>query len=67
MPKRIDENELAKRATLLEGKKRSLPIAQIKETAKILFRELSAEWHGGNEAGVIELLKRHRYRCSSSR
>jgi len=37
----MDLNEFARRVTLLEGKKKSLSIAQVKEVIKIVFDELA--------------------------
>lgn len=38
---RINLNKLAKEITLLEGKKESLSIGQVKEVLKITFQKLS--------------------------
>jgi hypothetical protein len=38
---RINQNELAKKITIIEGKKRSVSIAQVKEIMKITFQQLS--------------------------
>ena len=37
----VNLNDMAKRITLEEGKKRSVSIAQVKEVMKLTFQELS--------------------------
>ena len=56
---RIDENGLAKTITLLEGKKKSMSIAQVKECLKFTLAILHAELED-NPKGLLELLKRKR-------
>lgn len=52
----INMNEIIKRATLNEGKKVSLSIAQMKEAAKCILTELAGE----EIIDVIKVVKRYR-------
>ena len=57
--KRINENDFAKTVSEHEGLVIEVNIAQIKEVLCAAFEGLAREWTGGNEAGVIELLRKH--------
>lgn len=56
MPKRINENELAKDITLIEGKHMPVSIAQVKEILKIALERLSSF----KASQVMELVERHK-------
>jgi len=55
---RIDEHMLSVRISEVEGGKRELSIAQIKEVQKVLLDLLAAEWKS-NPCGVVALLGMH--------
>lgn len=57
--KKINENKLAKQIATSEGLSVNLNIGQIKEVLKITLDILGNEWFYYNEAGVIELLRKH--------
>jgi len=60
---RIDENDLATAACNREGGKKQVDIAQTKDITKAVLDELADEWGRGNEAGVVELITRHKQAC----
>ena len=57
--KRIDGNEMAVKVAEEEGKKVNMNIGQIKECMKLTLRYLAKEVDSGNEAGVLELIRRY--------
>ena len=60
---RIDENDLANAACNREGGCKQVDIAQTKDVMKAVLDELADEWAKGNEAGVVELMTRHKASC----
>lgn len=57
---KIDERILAQTVADMEGRKVAVDIAQIAEVQRCLIECLAHQWATGNEAGVIELLHKHR-------
>lgn len=56
---KINMNKLAKAIAEEEGLKDQLNIAQIKEVMRIMLAKLADEWHGNNEAGVVDLISKY--------
>jgi len=56
---KINENILAKKIAEVEGGRKNLSIAQIKEVQKLLLDYLATEWSNGNEVEVIKLIISH--------
>ncbi|MBT9164042.1 MAG: hypothetical protein DDT23_00031 [candidate division WS2 bacterium] len=54
----MNENDLAVKITLLEGKKISINVAQVKELLKIILLELALM----EESELLNLLRKHRER-----
>ena len=55
--KRINMNEVAKRVTLMEGKKIQLPIGQVKEVLGCFLRYCAKNF---NPIQMVDLLNRYR-------
>jgi len=56
---KINENILTKKIAEVEGGRKNLSIAQIKEVQKLLLDYLATEWSNGNEVEVIKLIISH--------
>ena len=55
--KRINMNEVAKKVTLMEGKKIQLPIGQVKEVLKCFLQYCSKNF---DSVQVVDLLNRYK-------
>ena len=52
----MNMNKLAKKITLMEGLKKNISIAQVKEVMKLLFQELSKK----KDEEIAKLLKKYK-------